>query len=263
MRPGTLLSVLGGDKKSVLPIKHHIKELFKTYFYGCSRGVRKKGQNLRQHSKNQPLEQRLPSGNSRKKPFSEFRSLLNAPSSTKAQSRRNRPLTKKSNASKLSFLKSQKKSVTRLKEKLSKLIKHKEATVISKSLKLEKTLKSLDDMYEKYSDLANEVLRAKGLEDSLFEEYINKCQEKEKAIVDVNLEISNQQTKIKLLHETLTKRSQEHSRLLNKNKELVCFPIITKASKIKAQEKKITETCETNNEYEKALQYEFHLYNSK
>ena len=255
-----LQASLGGDRKGKLSVKPQIKELFKTYFYGCSRISKKETQNLRYWSKNQ-VEQKLVLGNLRKKPLNEFRSLLNAPGSTKEHSRKNKASIRKYSTA--SFLKSEKKSVNQLKEKLSKLIKHKEAAIISKSRKLEIVQKGLDEMYEKYAALANEILEIRMLEDSLFEEYVAKSQEKEKAIVDAGLEISNQQTKIKLLHETLIKRSQEHSKFVNKNKELVYSFVMMKAMKLKEQEKKITEVCEIHQCHEKALQYEFPLGNSK
>jgi vacuolar-type H+-ATPase subunit I/STV1 len=241
--------------------KPQIKELSKTYFYGCSRVPKKDTQNHRYYwSKNQ-VDQRLVLGNLRKKSFNEFKSLLNAPGSTKEHTRKNKASTKK--YSTVSSLKSQKKSVNQLKEKLSKLIKHKETAIISKSRKLEVVQKSLDEMYEKYAVLANETLEIRILEDSLFEDYVAKCQEKEKAIVDAGLETSNQQTKIKLLHETLAKRSQEHNKLANKNKELVCALIMLKTLKLKEEERKIAEVYKIHQSHEKAFQYEFPLDNSK
>lgn len=101
------------------------------------------------------------------------------------------------------------------------MIKHKENAATSKNKKLEIVLSSLDDMYERYSILADETLKAKSLEEITFEDYIVRCQEKEKAIVDAGIEASSQQTRIKLLLETLSKRSQEHDRLLRRSKELV------------------------------------------
>eukprot|EP00826_Nyctotherus_ovalis_P032305 TRINITY_DN2603_c0_g1_i9.p4 TRINITY_DN2603_c0_g1~~TRINITY_DN2603_c0_g1_i9.p4 ORF type:complete len:114 (+),score=17.72 TRINITY_DN2603_c0_g1_i9:785-1126(+) len=76
-------------------------------------------------------------------------------------------------------------------------------------------------MYERYSILADETLKAKSIEEVTFEDYIAKCQEKEKAIVDIRIEASSQQTRLKLLHETLAKRTQEHNSLQSRSKDLV------------------------------------------
>ena len=102
---------------------------------------------------------------------------------------------------------------------------YKESSVVAKCQKYEGIAKMIEEMYKKYSDLGKTIVNQKKNETVIFDEYINACQEKEKTTTDIELEISNQNTKIKLLHETLMKRNQEHNKVLERNKKFVLFPL--------------------------------------
>eukprot|EP01022_Parablepharisma_sp_SALTPOND_P007987 TRINITY_DN135026_c1_g1_i1.p7 TRINITY_DN135026_c1_g1~~TRINITY_DN135026_c1_g1_i1.p7 ORF type:complete len:180 (+),score=42.28 TRINITY_DN135026_c1_g1_i1:634-1173(+) len=114
-----------------------------------------------------------------------------------------------------------------LQQKLQDLEKRKEALTDTQhphiAKKYEELVNKTEEMYENYSKLAKETMKEKEKENKAFENYINACQEKEKATVDAKLQLSHQRMKIKLLQETLVKRNKEFDILQDKNKDLVLF----------------------------------------
>eukprot|EP00826_Nyctotherus_ovalis_P017190 TRINITY_DN15040_c0_g1_i6.p1 TRINITY_DN15040_c0_g1~~TRINITY_DN15040_c0_g1_i6.p1 ORF type:complete len:121 (+),score=32.35 TRINITY_DN15040_c0_g1_i6:510-872(+) len=75
-----------------------------------------------------------------KRPFAEFKSLLNAPELARRQ-RKGKASIAKCAVTKASPLKSQKKFVSSLKERLENLMEYKETNILSKKMKLEMTLR--------------------------------------------------------------------------------------------------------------------------
>ena len=80
-------------------------------------------------------------------------------------------------------------------------------------MQLKNVLRSVEEMHEKYTILINETIKIKQSKNIALENYIAECQEKERKITDKDLELLHQQMKIKLLHASLIKRSNEHNKL--------------------------------------------------
>ena len=84
----------------------------------------------------------------------------------------------------------------------------------------------IEKTYSKYSTLSKKTLKQKELENKAFENFISVSQDKEKALVDIHLTISHQNTKIKLLNEILEKKNKEYNIALDKNTHIVIFNMI-------------------------------------
>jgi len=80
-----------------------------------------------------------------------------------------------------------------------------------------------ENMLENYSMLSKECQNLKKKEDVCFEKYVCATQEKEKILVDSQLEAAHHKMKIKLLQEALTKRNVECTELNQKYRKLVFF----------------------------------------
>lgn len=247
-----LFTTLAANKKR----PHTRPHIFKTCFYGCTRMSRKSRHSL----KSTELSKKTCNGS--KKPFAEFKSLLNAPEFARKPRKGKASITKCA-VPKASPLKSHKKFISNLKEKLENLTEHKENNILSRRLRLEGTLRSVDEMYGQYSALAAEALKARQQEAAAFEDYIARSQEEEKKAVDAHLETSHQGMKIKLLRETLAKRSHEHNKVLGKSKELVRLGVTLKKQRLKEKEREVQDLHEASRECEAKLQYTFRLDNSK
>lgn len=205
---------LAGEKKKFLCIGYGIKKLFEAYLGGSgSKSRRKKSSGRKSIRDSKFMEDKLTLRNIRKKSSNsnysgDIKSFYLFPKSAKANKEEIKQSTKL-----------QQNRVLQLEKEFNELIDRK----TNKNEKLKSVLKSIDGMYEKYSDLSKRIIKEKQLEEPSFEKYINACQNKEKVMIDMNLETSNQRMKIKLLHETLAKRNQEHNNLLEKTKNLVFF----------------------------------------
>eukprot|EP00826_Nyctotherus_ovalis_P032481 TRINITY_DN26182_c0_g1_i1.p1 TRINITY_DN26182_c0_g1~~TRINITY_DN26182_c0_g1_i1.p1 ORF type:complete len:246 (-),score=27.78 TRINITY_DN26182_c0_g1_i1:191-928(-) len=82
---------------------------------------------------------------------------------------------------------------------------------------------SVHDTYTNYSSLSKKVTELKIKEKQVFEKYVEACQEKEVAIANAKLEGGHQNTKLKLLEETLKKKNDEYSSVFQESSELVLF----------------------------------------
>lgn len=92
---------------------------------------------------------------------------------------------------------------------------------IGKNSKYRQGVTDIEDMYSSYSKASKKVIEIKHRINTLFENYINTCQEREKAVVDIKLEQSSQKTRMKLLQEALAKRNKEYSSALSKSEKIV------------------------------------------
>ena len=84
----------------------------------------------------------------------------------------------------------------------------------------------IEDVQFNYSRLSKESIKEKYKESETFKEYMEITQENEKISTDFQSEISDQEVKIKLLNETLAKRTGKLDEFETKNKQLVNFPVI-------------------------------------
>ena len=76
-------------------------------------------------------------------------------------------------------------------------------------IKLSEASMAYEEAMEMYSNLSKCYIELKKKESVTFEKYVEACQEREKALVDSQMEISHLHMKIKLLEEVLTRRNAE------------------------------------------------------
>lgn len=114
--------------------------------------------------------------------------------------------------------------IQQLKEKIDSLTICKNKAMLNEEYY--KMIVNLDLMYERYSKLSNNTLIQKGKERKAFQEYANGCQIYQKEISDSKEELSHQKMKMKLLHETLEKRSQNYNLIISQKQEIVIFNLI-------------------------------------
>ncbi len=88
-----------------------------------------------------------------------------------------------------------------------------------------KTAEQCEAAYQSYSALAKDCIAIKRAESEAFEQYISACQEKEKAQVNMRMEVSDQRMKIKLLQETLRKQNEEFEAVQQQNRHIVAYII--------------------------------------
>jgi len=106
--------------------------------------------------------------------------------------------------------------VQQLKDRIYELQRHKDELVNVMNI-----VDEVERMHEEYSKLSKETVNKKLKERKAFENYANAYQEHQRALVDTKQEMSHQKLRIKLLHETLEKRSKEANKILKKRHQLV------------------------------------------
>lgn len=83
-----------------------------------------------------------------------------------------------------------------------------------------------ENMIQTYSSLSKDFIKLKEKEAEVFEMYVKATQEKEKILIDSQMEYSHLKIKIKLLEQVLTKRNEEYNELLKKENTSVLLYII-------------------------------------
>jgi len=109
--------------------------------------------------------------------------------------------------------------IQRHKDEIEALTKRKEN--YNKAKQLNKYLNDIEEGYVQYAKLAEKTIKQRENEKDKFREYAEACQHKQKVKVNAKQELSHLKMKIKLLQETLHKRTMDYNSLINKKDQTV------------------------------------------
>ena len=85
------------------------------------------------------------------------------------------------------------------------------------TMKFIESATACEELQEMYSNISKECIKFKKSESEIFDKYVIACQEKERVLVDSEMQFAHLKMKIKLLEEVLTKRNQECKEITKKS----------------------------------------------